>query len=351
MSSLSRGRALSTVLNGRLGSSTSIANTQHGRAAAYRRSIANSLFSSSNDIISFTPSLTSTSTQLRSFSIAAPRSVSFRELREARAAERRGETPPSSKEQRSSPSSEKASSSSAAKSSPSQESTPTPNRESQNEPSEAEEVYARIRAQNIKEERQYQASQEKEADGKTDESEGTSEEKKDTPPPPPPPQPQHGNKTPWQVFSDTLQTEFKASKEWNEGTKQLAGSVNDFTQNPNVQKARTAYTKAADTAANASSAALKKSATAIGQGAAWTWDTNVVKGVRAGANAVGSGIEKVTRPVRETEAFKNVKDVIDDGSSSRYGGWTEKEERRRKREIRELKEGKRKVEKMEEDTE
>jgi import inner membrane translocase subunit TIM44 len=55
-------------------------------------------------------------------------------------------------------------------------------------------------------------------------------------------------------------------------------------------------------------------------------------------NATGSLIEKGTRPIRETEAYKNVKNVIDDGSSSRYGGWVEKEERRKERELRELKE-------------
>ncbi|KAJ9628010.1 protein translocase subunit [Taxawa tesnikishii (nom. ined.)] len=148
--------------------------------------------------------------------------------------------------------------------------------------------------------------------------------------------------------------EFKASKEWNEGTKQLQGSVHDFTQNPNVQRARSAYNKATEAAGSTTSAALKSTAGAIGSGAAWTWDTSVVKGLRKGAGAVGSGVEKVTRPLRETEAYKDVKNVIDDGSSSRYGGWTEKEERRRRRaeqEAREIAEGKRprRSEPMEED--
>jgi mitochondrial import inner membrane translocase subunit TIM44 len=48
----------------------------------------------------------------------------------------------------------------------------------------------------------------------------------------------------------------------------------------------------------------------------------------------GEALDKATKPLRETEAYKNVKDVIDDGSSSRYGGWVEKEERKRKRELR-----------------
>lgn len=86
-----------------------------------------------------------------------------------------------------------------------------------------------------------------------------------------------------------------------------------------------------------------------------------MKGVRTGVNLTGKGIEKATRPVRETQVYKTamggVKDVIDDGSSSRYGGWLEKEERRKQRELRELKEAAgtggrgRRVEKMEEDPE
>lgn len=157
---------------------------------------------------------------------------------------------------------------------------------------------------------------------------------KEKPPPPPP----HGDKTPWQVFTETLQSEFKASKEWNEGTKQLSAGYQEFTQNPTLQKAKSTYGKAAEAASTTTGAALKKTAGAIGSGAAWTWETPVVKVVRKGAVIAGSGIEKVTRPVRETEAFKSVKDTIDDGSSSRYGGWIEKEERRKKREAREAQE-------------
>ncbi|KAI5274706.1 TIM44 subunit of mitochondria import inner membrane translocase [Aureobasidium subglaciale] len=181
-------------------------------------------------------------------------------------------------------------------------------------------------------------AKEAEAEGEAAEGEGEGEaagkkEKKDNKPPPP----KHGNKTPWQVFTETLNAEFKESKEWNEGTKQLSGSIHDFTENPNVQKARAAYEKSTGALSSAAGSTIKTTAGAIGKSAAWTWDTNVVKGIRYGAGAVGSGLEKATRPVRETEAFKNVKEVIDDGSSSRYGGWVEKEERRKRREAREAK--------------
>lgn len=165
--------------------------------------------------------------------------------------------------------------------------------------------------------------------------EGAKEQKsKDEPLPPPP----HGDKTPWQVFTETLRSEFKASKEWNESTKQLAAGYQDLTQNEAIKKAKSAYSQTSDVVGSTTSAALKTTGRAIGQGAAWAWDTPVVKGLRKGAEATGKGIEKVTRPIRETEAYKNVKETIDDGASSRYGGWMEKEERKRRRELREAKE-------------
>ena len=183
------------------------------------------------------------------------------------------------------------------------------------------------------------------------------QKKKDDPPPPPP----HGDKSPWQVFTDTLRSEFQASKEWNESTKALASSAHQFTENESVKKARAAYSAASGAATSTTSSALRNTGKVLGHGAAWTWDTPVVKGVRAGVNATSKGIDKATKPVRETTAYKTtvsgVKNVIDDGSSSRYGGWIEKEERRKQRELRELNEARstgrsgKRVEKAEEDPE
>jgi import inner membrane translocase subunit TIM44 len=167
------------------------------------------------------------------------------------------------------------------------------------------------------------------------EGEGKKEEKEAPPPPPP-----HGDKSPWQVFTETLQTEFKASKEWNESTKALAAGAQQFTENESVRRARQAYESTTGAVSSTTANVLKTTAGAVGKGAAWTWETPVVKGVRSTVNATASVIEKGTRPIRETEAYKNVKDVIDDGSSSRYGGWVEKEERRKARELREAQEAK-----------
>lgn len=189
---------------------------------------------------------------------------------------------------------------------------------------------------------QQQQKEEKKGEENKSESEGQEskegekkEKKEDAPPPPP-----HGDKSPWQVFRDTLQTEFKASKEWNESTKALASSAQEFSENENIKRAREAYKAASGAATTRTGAALKSTGQVIGKSAAWTWNTPVVKGVRLGVNATGAGLEKATRPVRQTEAYKSVKDAIDDGSSSRYGGWIEKEERRKRREEMEAKAGK-----------
>lgn len=155
------------------------------------------------------------------------------------------------------------------------------------------------------------------------------------PPPPPPP---HGDKSPWQVFTETLKTEFQQSKEWNESTKQLGAGVQSFTENENVRRAREAYSATTGAVSSTTGRVLKTTAGAVGKGAAWTWDTPVMKGVRSGVSATADVLDKSTKPLRETEAYKNVKNVIDDGSSSKYGGWIEKEERRKRRELREAQE-------------
>lgn len=196
-----------------------------------------------------------------------------------------------------------------------------------------------------------QPGQSKEKNEKSEEAGSTSDSKrsseKEQPAPPP-----HGDKSPWQVFTETLRSEFKASKEWNESTKQLASSAHGLTESESLKRARAAYDATAGAATSKTADALRTTGKALGQSAAWTWDTKMVQGIRGGVNATGRGIEKATRPVRETRAFQNIKEAVDDGSSSRYGGWVEKEERRKKKELRDLKEvrtGRRVPEKTEED--
>lgn len=257
--------------------------------------------------------------------------MSFKELREQRAKEKaasgRTEAPASKAKSETEPEPAK----------------PEPQR------SAADDAFAQFKAEaestwsKAQEEQKQQEEQEKKAGEEEHSGEQKKEKKEEAAPPP------HGSKTPWQVFTETLQSEFKASKEWNESTKQLSGSINDFTQNPNVQAARSGISKAAEAASTTTGKVLMGTAGAIGKSAAWTWDTPVAKVLRKGAAAVGTGVEKATRPVRQTEAYKSVKETIDDGASQRYGGWTEKEERRKRRAEREAKMGIKLPENFEED--
>jgi import inner membrane translocase subunit TIM44 len=179
-----------------------------------------------------------------------------------------------------------------------------------------------------KEEKTEEAKEGKKGEEKEEKEE--KEKKEDAPPPPP-----HGDKTPWQVFLDTMQAELKQSKEWNESTKALASSATEFVESESVRKARQAYEATTGVVSSTAGKVVKTTAGAIAKGAVYTWETPVMKGVRKGANITGEVLDKATKPIRETEAYKNVKEVIDDGSSSRYGGWVDKEERRRRRELRE----------------
>lgn len=199
------------------------------------------------------------------------------------------------------------------------------------------------------EEGKTEEKKEESTEGKEGEnSEKKGEEKDKTPPPPPPP---HGDKSPFAVFYETLQQEFSKSQEWQEGTKAIAAGAQEMAESEAVKKAKAAYSTTAEVTskvAGKTGEVLKTTATVVGKGAAWTWDTEVVKAGRTVVRKTAEGVDKATKPVRETKAYKtvatNIKETVDDGASSRYGGYIDREERRRLRELREakeLKEGKR----------
>ncbi|KAI0538033.1 TIM44 subunit of mitochondria import inner membrane translocase [Xylaria digitata] len=297
--------------------STSIAKTpslavhSHGRSPAYRRLIASTSSSAQSNTALFPPSRVSSSpltnpSPLRSpflpETVAAIQSRGFHETSRWR------QEQPTQSEKSSKP-------------------TEKPERKPEQKPEQS----ASDSASEAKPESEEQGKQKEEGE-ESEESKKKEEKKEDLPPPPP-----HGDKTPWQVFMETMQTEFKASKEWNESTKQLSDSAHQFTESESVRRARQAYESTTGAVSSTAGKVLKTSADAVGKGAAWTWDTHVMKGVRKGANITGEALDKATKPIRDTEAYKSVKDVIDDGSSSRYGGWLEKEERRKARELRQKK--------------
>jgi len=322
-------RSLSSRVGG--GAPRSLQPSQHalsyGRTAAYRRAASGlreyseaSLRQRQNGASINLPAIALRShflpTSIQSASVGSVRQVSFKQMREQRAKEK------AAAEGKAAPETSKA------------EPEPEPAEKASSASDAAEAAFAKAKAESEaawdRAEKQRKKAEEEETaegeEGKDGEAKEKKSKKDEAAPPP------HGEKTPWQVFVETLNTEFKSSKEWNEGTKELSGSIHDFQQNPNVQRAKSAYAKAAETASSTTGKVFLGTAGAIGKSAAWTWDTSLMKGVRYGASAVGSGVEKATRPVRQTEAYKSVKETIDDGSSQRYGGWVEREERRKKRE-------------------
>lgn len=74
-------------------------------------------------------------------------------------------------------------------------------------------------------------------------------------------------------------------------------------------------------------------------------DSEVLKAIARATQSVATFADKATKPVRDTEAYKaiaaSVEEAFDDsqGSAYRYGGYIEKEARRKKREARALKAG------------
>jgi import inner membrane translocase subunit TIM44 len=75
-------------------------------------------------------------------------------------------------------------------------------------------------------------------------------------------------------------------------------------------------------------------------------DSEVLKAIARASNSVAIFADRATQPIRDTEMYKtiaaSVEEAFDDasGSALRYGGYAEKEDRRRRRELRAQKAGK-----------
>jgi mitochondrial import inner membrane translocase subunit TIM44 len=97
---------------------------------------------------------------------------------------------------------------------------------------------------------------------------------------------------------------------------------------------------------------MKRAASTVSHAAAATWESPVVKSSRkvvsSTASTVAKGVSTATEPIRQNEIYKSVSgavgEVIDDGSSSRYGGYRDRSERRRLRQEWEAKQKHRRVE-------
>lgn len=140
--------------------------------------------------------------------------------------------------------------------------------------------------------------------------------------------------SPLKVFLNTFKNEVKKSAELKENIKALQDESGRIAENEAFKKAREAFEKA-QKGTSAAGKIASKTAHAVGDVAVKAWDSPVGKGVRTTVKVTTDAADKAFEPVRKTQVYKDVSEVIDDGSSTAYGGFLTKEQREilRKREI------------------
>lgn len=142
--------------------------------------------------------------------------------------------------------------------------------------------------------------------------------------------------SPLKVFFNTFRTEVKKSSELKENIKALQDESGRVAESDAFKRAKEAYDKA-QKGRSAAGKIVKQTAGAVGGVAVKAWDSPVGQGVRSGVRVTAETADKAFEPVRQTQVYKDVSNVIDDGSSNSYGGFLTKEQRDTLRE-RELQE-------------
>ncbi|ODQ80060.1 hypothetical protein BABINDRAFT_161697 [Babjeviella inositovora NRRL Y-12698] len=154
-------------------------------------------------------------------------------------------------------------------------------------------------------------------------------------------------KSPLQVFYETFKTEVKKSNELKDSMKALSDETGRMAESDSFKKAKEAYDKAQQ-GRSAAGEVLKKTGEAVGSAAVKAWESPVGKATRTTVVKTAEVVDKVMEPVRQTQAYKDLSEVIDDGSSTAYGGFVTKEQRERYKET-ELKENYKRIVKANEE--
>ncbi|QPG74070.1 hypothetical protein FOA43_001391 [Brettanomyces nanus] len=150
--------------------------------------------------------------------------------------------------------------------------------------------------------------------------------------------PRDNQQSPMKVFVDTFKKEWKKSNELNDQIKQLKSATDEMEDSEAFKRAKEAYNKAQQQSGSIVKTAAK-AAEAVGDAATKAWDSPVGKGVRKTVEATAEAADKVMEPVRNTKAYKDVKEVFDEGATS-YGLYETKEERLQRREREKMKQPK-----------
>lgn len=148
-----------------------------------------------------------------------------------------------------------------------------------------------------------------------------------------------GQRSPIDIFRDTFKKEWKKSQELQDNIRTLQDASGRLGESEAYKKAREAYARA-QKGSTIVGKTLKKTGETMETIATKAWESDIGKNTRKAATVAAKKIDESFEPVRQTKIYKDVSEVIDDGDSSRYGGFITKEQRRLKRE-RDLASGKR----------
>lgn len=140
-----------------------------------------------------------------------------------------------------------------------------------------------------------------------------------------------GQRSPLQIFRETFKQEWEKSKELQDNIKTLQDASGKLGESDAYKKAREAYLRA-QKGSTIVGKTLKKTGETVEDIAVKAWESELGKTTRKAMNATAQKIDESFEPVRQTKVYKDVSEVIDDGESSRYGGFITKEQRRLKKE-------------------
>ncbi|SCV04406.1 LAME_0H18184g1_1 [Lachancea meyersii CBS 8951] len=136
-------------------------------------------------------------------------------------------------------------------------------------------------------------------------------------------------RSPLQIFRETFKQEWKKSQELQDNIKALQDASGKLGESEAYKKAREAYL-GAQKGSTIVGKAFKKTGDTVEKVASKAWDSEIGKSTRSAVNKTAAKLDESFEPVRKTQVYKDVSEVMDSGNSSRYGGFISKEQRRLK---------------------
>ncbi|GJJ11255.1 hypothetical protein Clacol_005487 [Clathrus columnatus] len=162
-------------------------------------------------------------------------------------------------------------------------------------------------------------------------------------------------KSPFQTFVDVLKEELRKNRELLDNVKQLQGDVDKLQDSEALKRARDMYEKARLTSSIKENPRLRAAAEELRKGGMKVSDavsealksmeeSDLMRHISKASAAVSSAVGTATEPIRNTAAYKELRetvlDALDDSGTARHAGFEEKEARRARRQARLAKAGK-----------